>query len=112
MILPNADQAVIPPEKLHDYLLSPTHPVGRFKAVFFQTIGYDRDNWREFETAIRSLLRLEANEVEQTDFGKKYKVSGDINSPSGRKVNIVAIWIVLEGESIPRFITAYPGGKK
>jgi len=38
--LPNADQAFIDPAKLRDYLLSPTHPVGRFKAPFFAAMGY------------------------------------------------------------------------
>ena len=30
--IPNADRAVIEPTKLHDYLLSRGHPVGRFTA--------------------------------------------------------------------------------
>jgi hypothetical protein len=34
MKLPNAERAEAPPEKLRDYLLSPSHPVGRFKARF------------------------------------------------------------------------------
>jgi hypothetical protein len=33
--IPNLDRAVIEPPKLHDYLLSRGHPVGRFKASFF-----------------------------------------------------------------------------
>jgi len=34
VLLPNADEAVIEPAKLRDYLLSTTHPLGRFKARF------------------------------------------------------------------------------
>ena len=37
MKLKNAQRAVIDPAKLHSYLLSATHPVGRFKAAFFVT---------------------------------------------------------------------------
>lgn len=33
--LPNAEQAVVEPAKVRDYLLSSAHPVGRFKAVVF-----------------------------------------------------------------------------
>jgi hypothetical protein len=51
--LPNAENAVIDPEKLRDYLLSPLHPVGRFKAVFFSSFGYTQENWRQFEADLR-----------------------------------------------------------
>jgi len=51
--LPNAENAVIDSEKLHDYLLSPSHPVGRFKAAFFSSLGYTQENWRQFEADLR-----------------------------------------------------------
>jgi hypothetical protein len=40
MNLPNADRAVVDPAKLRDYLLAAGHPVGRFKARFFVSLGY------------------------------------------------------------------------
>jgi hypothetical protein len=36
MRLPNAEKAVIERRKLTEYLLSETHPTGRFKAQFFK----------------------------------------------------------------------------
>jgi len=39
MKLPNSENAVVPPEKLRDYILSPVHPVGRFKSAFFRGLG-------------------------------------------------------------------------
>jgi hypothetical protein len=45
--IPNADRAVIEPSKLHDYLLSRGHPVGRFKASFFLALGYSAETWRQ-----------------------------------------------------------------
>jgi hypothetical protein len=39
MKLPARD-AIIPPDKLRDYLLSPTHPDGRAKAEYLGKIGY------------------------------------------------------------------------
>jgi Domain of unknown function (DUF4926) len=50
MVLLNSSKAVIAPEKLRDYLLSPTHPIGRYKALFFRTLGYDQTNWRQLES--------------------------------------------------------------
>jgi len=43
--LPGCDKAVIPNEKVRDYLLSDEHPVARFKAAFFHALGYTRPNW-------------------------------------------------------------------
>jgi hypothetical protein len=30
---------------VRDYLLSPSHPVGRFKAQFFLALGYSQAGW-------------------------------------------------------------------
>jgi hypothetical protein len=53
--LPNADQAVIDSQKLHGYLLSTSHPVGRFKARFFTALGYVGERWQEFESDGRNI---------------------------------------------------------
>ena len=44
MKLPNAARAIVDEAKVRDYLLSPEHPVGRFKARVFRAAGYERDN--------------------------------------------------------------------
>ena len=41
MAIPNADAALIPPEKLRDYLLDEQHPIGGSKAKWFRSLGYD-----------------------------------------------------------------------
>jgi hypothetical protein len=38
-MLPHAELATIDPAKLRDYLLSPSHPVGRFKATVVDALG-------------------------------------------------------------------------
>jgi len=52
--IPNADRAVIDPAKLRAYLLSRSHPVGRFKAAFFLGLGYSAQDWRRLEADLRS----------------------------------------------------------
>jgi len=42
MKLPNADHAVIVPEKIRDYLLNPTHRRGAAKARLLLGMGYRR----------------------------------------------------------------------
>jgi hypothetical protein len=112
MKLPNAGLALIPAEKLRDYLLSSTHPVGRFKAVFFRSLGYTSGHWQSLEADIRSLLENDVEFGEQTDFGQKFEVKGRIIGPAGKTASIVTVWIVLKGENVPRFVTAFPGDGK
>lgn len=108
MQLPNSESAIVPEEKLRDYLLSPTHPIGRYKASFFQRLGYEQANWQLLEQDIRSLLAQPAEELELTKYGRKFATSGMITGPNGRSAAIVAVWIILSEETLPRFVTAYP----
>jgi len=108
MKLPNADTAIIPAEKLRDYLLSSEHLIGRYKAAFFRSLGYRDVDWEALEAGIRELLSGEVDELEATDYGKKYAVTGNLTGPNGRSAAVVSVWIILAGEDTPRFITAYP----
>ncbi len=58
---------------LADYLLSPSHPVGRFKARFFNRLGFRADAWEELEHDLReqhARADAEAGEHEAfTDIG-------------------------------------------
>ena len=111
MKLPYANAAIIPAEKVRDYLLSTIHPIGRYKAAFFRSYGYEQDNWRTLARDIRALLSLEANDttfVQQSIFGEKYTVTGQITGPNGRRFGLTTVWIILSGEYAPRLVTAYP----
>ena len=109
MILPNIERAVIPEEKLRDYLLAPTHLVGRHKAAFFRALGCTQEDWKALESDLRQFLREEAQENGNTKYGTNNEIQGQINGPTGRSTLIITAWIVLSGEDFPRFITAYPG---
>ncbi|MCZ6760265.1 MAG: hypothetical protein O7D29_07835 [Gemmatimonadetes bacterium] len=92
------------------YLLSSSHPVGRFKARFFEALGYTADQAERLEQDIRNLLLSSDPRLrEKTEFGQKYEVRGVITGPQNRSVELVTVWIVLPSEEVPRFITAYPG---
>ena len=54
MLLSNAEHAIIDLEKLRDYLLSHEHPHGRFKARFFNALGFRSDQWQELESVLRT----------------------------------------------------------
>lgn len=108
MHFPNGEQAVVPETKLRDYLLSDTHPVGRYKAGFFKAAGYSRDAVTELEAALLAILANEVSEVVENDYGTKYIVPGVLHGGRRGKKNIVTVWIILSGERTPRFVTAYP----
>ena len=107
MKLQNHDRAIIPQEKLWDYLLSPRHPIGQFKAKFFRSLGYTNDNWKQLESDLREILRNDATVKEKTEYGQKYEVVGTLKGPL-KTATIVTAWIILKNEDLPRFITAHP----
>ena len=85
MKLPGAEQAAVDRSKVADYLLSESHPVGRFKSTFFLSLGYSRDDWQILgEDLVRHLLENDA---------------------------VATVWIILHSEAFPRFVTAFPGRK-
>jgi hypothetical protein len=45
MVLSGAEHAVVDAAKIRDYLLSHAHPIGRFKGVFFEALGYVHSDW-------------------------------------------------------------------
>lgn len=109
MKLPNADRAVIEPAKVRDYLLSVAHPVGRFKAVFFQSLGYTQEYWEVLQDDLRSLaVDGEAVPGQSSPFGRKFEVSGMLTGPSGHSAVVRSVWIIENDDAPPRFITAFP----
>ena len=110
MKLLNSEHAVVPPEKLRDYILSPVHPVGRFKSAFFRGLGYSVEAYEKLGSDIRSLLVGEVELAKVTDFGSLYLVRGVLSGPNGRSGLIVTVWIILSGQVVPRLVTAYPEG--
>jgi hypothetical protein len=111
--LPNAEQAIVDPAKVRDYLLSPEHPVGRSKAVVFNSLGFTRSNWPELHQVFLSLALHDSAELdEKIEFGQKYVVRGTIQGPNDRAAFVKTVWIVLNDEDFPRFVTAFPGDQK
>lgn len=109
MKLPNSDKAFIASEKLSDYLLSDTHPLGRLKAKFFQAIGFDKTTCAALEQQLLNIAQI-SSQVSKiaSAHGDKYLVDGIITSPRGMSAHIRTVWIVESPGHPPRFVTAYP----
>ena len=111
MQIPNAHRAVIESVKLHGYLLSGSHSVGRFKAAFFLALGYSAEDWPRLEADLRTQhLSQDAMLGERTRYGQKYEIRATLVGPSGRSADVVSAWVVRPGDDFPRFVTAYPEG--
>jgi len=109
MRLENAEQVRIDAEKIKDYLLSSSHPIGRFKEVFFSSLGFRRQQWDRLDVALREhVLSGQVESQIVTDYGKKYVVRGILRGP-WHSASVVSVWFVRVGEEVPRFVTAYPG---
>ncbi len=109
MLLPNVEHAYIPTEKLTDYLLSDNHAVGKAKARFFRSHGYDLDNVPRLEQDLLSIPKYnEIGEQVTSPHGAKYVVRGNLETPRGTVVVVNTVWIVEPPSERPRLVTAYP----
>lgn len=109
MRMPFSARAVVDPEKVHDYLLSRSHPVGAEKARVFESLGYRRFGWRRLQYDLYMAAQQDNAELEgETQYGQKYRIRAILRGPHGRSLTLTTIWIVLFDEDVPRFVTAYP----
>jgi uncharacterized protein DUF6883 len=109
MKLPEAQRAVIAPAKIQNYLLSTSHPIGRFKEPFFANLGYTIANWQKLEQDLLALATSGEAAGRESPYGQKYEIHGTLNGPSGKSARVLTVWIVRFGSDVPQFVTAYPG---
>ena len=108
-MLPNAEAATVDPAKVRDYLLSKSHPVGRFKEPVFAALGYTQDRWQTLSDDLVALTKREtALPGQPSEHGKKFEVSGKLTGPNGRTALFKTVWIIRFDDPAPRFITAHP----
>ncbi len=80
---PAAEKAVIDPANLHGYLLSRSHPIGRFKAQFFESLGYSASTWRRLEADLRAQhLTQQALAGKPGPYGQKSELRATLKGPS------------------------------
>ena len=110
MKLPEAQRAIIAAAKIRDYLLSTSHPVGRFKAPFFTRLGYTAADWKRLEQVLLGVADSgDAQPGRESPYGQKYEIRGTLNGPSGRSASVLTVWIVRFESDVPEFVTAFPG---
>jgi hypothetical protein len=108
MPFPDAEQAVVAQEKVCNYLLNLSHPVGGSKAAWFNSLGYTPENWQLLaDDLLRIAVECDDFVSKSCPYGVKYETRGQIAVLPNRLGKVVAVWIIEEN-SAPRLITAYP----
>jgi hypothetical protein len=106
--LPAGGDVLIDPRKVLEYLLSRTHPVGRFKARVFAALGYEAKDIDAFIADLRGIAAVgEVSEVMETPFGEKYVVPGDLKGPLG-ELAVLTVWFRERGRERARLVTVRP----
>ena len=106
--LDNKNQALIPVEKLRDYLLEASHPQNGGKAAFFNLMGYFKESWELMADDLRTQhLPQEARPGRMNPKGLTYRIEAELRGPLGT-ANIRSIWQIDFGTTVPKLVTAYP----
>jgi hypothetical protein len=109
MYLPNKEKANVAIDKISNYLLSTSHPVGKYKAAFFESIGFEINQPEILQEALRRIPeKYVVKETASTQFGKKFIIDGNIVAPNHRSYLLRTVWIVKNNADTAYLVTAYP----
>jgi len=107
--LPNYDRATVPHRKITDYLLSSAHRDGHGKAAFFSRFGFTPESWQTLAGALlQHAAKHEVAKIEETPFGTRYVIEGELETPDGRTPSVRVVWFIESGAETARLATAYP----
>ncbi len=99
--------AEISVDKIRNYLLL-KRDVGD-KSKFLLHIGYTLENYDTLINDLRiQFLPLEATYIEDTIYGKKFKINRILNGPNGKALFISTIWMLENISERWKFITLFP----
>ncbi|QDV35748.1 DUF6883 domain-containing protein [Tautonia plasticadhaerens] len=108
MKLPNAEDAIVDPEKLRSYCLNPEHIRGKHKArVFASALGLTVEDAEE----LRQILRSAASDHDAQpgacdEYGRRYTIDSVVER-LGKRAIVRSAWIVLTDEDVPRLTTCF-----
>ena len=92
MELPNKSRAQVPLEKIVNYLLSETHSVGKSKAKYFRSYGFDDENASGLANGLLAIAQnSQVESSERSPYGTKYVVDGELETSNGDKIQVRTI---------------------
>ena len=106
--VPQADAAVVEEKKVVGYLLNREHQEGGSKAKFFLKRGFATETWATFAKALQRHAQTQpVTHSEETEFGTKFQVECQLETPDAMNPCILSVWII-EDDLPPRLVTAHP----
>ena len=109
--MPNFKNAVTPKEKFNNYSLDFNNPNAVGKAEAYQKgLGYTKNNSASLIKQIHDTVvsgKVKPYDVSVSQFGTKYKYRISVTGPNGKTKNVIAVYQIDSGGSIPRLITNY-----
>jgi hypothetical protein len=111
-ILPRADKAVIPIEKLTEYSLNPIK--NKDKAIAFkEALGYDLRNLNALIDNLRQgLYRFPVEYKGNNGYGEVYSVLMELIGPNGKTANVMTSWLDDKGTGEIRLTSIYVKKRK
>ena len=111
-ILPNADNAVIPFEKLTKYSLDFDKNPDKAEA-FRLAMGYNKKNSDKLiENIYQNIQRFEAVSKGNNGYGDVYEIVMNMTGENRRSANVLTTWIIENGTDFPRLTNVYVTKKK
>lgn len=108
--LPNYGNAVIPRNKVKNYVLNPSKDPN--KANFFANLGYNMQNFKMLISDIKSAVATTKalHYVNKDKFGNDvYQVN--VTLGINKKAIVTTGWIVEPGSNVPKLVTLYHNKK-
>ncbi len=79
------------------------------KSGFLALAAYTLDNADRLLRDLREqLLPLDAELLEETEYGPKYRIRGSLTGPNGRALRVVSIWMKDDATGETKFVTLRP----
>lgn len=78
------------------------------KSRFLALGGYTLVHADKLLDELRGLLAGEAEFVQSTEYGDKYRIHGTLTGPNGRALRVASIWMTEAATGRTKFVTLYP----
>jgi hypothetical protein len=78
------------------------------KSKFLSQAGYTLAHADKLLEDLSGLLDCEAEFIQATEYGDKYRIRGTLKGPNGRQLRIVSVWMTEEATGRTKFVTLYP----
>lgn len=113
--MPNYSNIKTPIEKFINYSLDYSNPNAKGKAEAYENgLGYKKDNAIDLQKKIHNAISsgyVNPYSISETEYGTKYKFRISITGPNGKTKNVIVVYQIDKGSTIPRLITNYVEAK-